>query len=176
MLCQPVFRDISSVALSGSEKQSNGIDKILPGFPGFHVLTVLERDVEARTFILAHFPKHNPSVVHADFDGDGRLDLAVLLRDNKSGIVKFVILLCPQMGDCKKAHDEEITSYDGGGYIRPIPAGQRGSQTEAVESKDDFSPARLRSIGIEVTYFGQGKVVYYWNATHKKFKTIQTED
>jgi len=157
-------------------QQSNGIDKILPGLPGFQVLTVLERDVEARTFILAHFPKHNPSVAHADFDGDGRLDFAVLLRDNKSGIVKFVILLCPQMGDRKKAHAEEITSYAGGVCIRPIPAGQRVSHTEAVESKDDFSPVRLRSIGIEVTYFGQGKVVYSWNATHKKFKTIQTED
>src|SRR5271165_5364153 len=82
------------VALSGSEGNSNDLDRILNRFPGYHVLTLLERDSDARTFILAHFPKQNPSVVHADFDGDGHPDYAILLKDKKSGTAKLVILLC----------------------------------------------------------------------------------
>jgi hypothetical protein len=37
-----------------------------------------ELDSDARAFFLQHFPKASPSVVHADFDGDGQLDYALL--------------------------------------------------------------------------------------------------
>src|ERR1017187_6936222 len=86
---------IFSIAVPRGNGQSDGIDKmILDDFPGFHVLTVLERDSDTRAFILAHFAQHSPSVVRADFDGDGHLDYAVLLKNKKSGVAKFVILIC----------------------------------------------------------------------------------
>src|SRR4029077_8321809 len=95
------------------------IDKIiLDDFPGFHMLTVAERDSDTRAFILAHFAKRNPSVVRADFDGDGHPDYAVLLKNKKSGVAKFVILLCPEDEHCKKACDEDITSYAGEVFIK----------------------------------------------------------
>jgi hypothetical protein len=76
----------------------------------------------------------------------------------------------------RQACDEDITSSVGGVFIRPVPIGRRVSQTEAIDTKDYPPPVRLRSTGVEVTYFGQAKVVYYWNAKHKKMETIQTED
>jgi hypothetical protein len=168
---------VCSVAVSGTERQGRRIDKIIiDDFPGFHLLTIQERDSDARTFILAHFPKRNPSVVNADFDGDGRLDYAVLLKDKKSGISRFVILLCRENAHCKKACDEDITSSAGAVFIRPVPIGRRVSQTDAIDTKDYPSPVKLSSTGIEVTYFGQAKVIYYWNAKHKKIETVQTED
>src|SRR4029077_7645091 len=124
------------------------IDKIiLDDFPGFHMLTVAERDSDTRAFILAHFAKRNPSVVRADFDGDGHPDYAVLLKDKKSGVAKFVILLCPEDEHCKKACDEDITSYDGEVFIKTVPIGRRVSQTEAIDTKDYPPPVRLRSTG-----------------------------
>lgn len=168
---------VGSVAVSHGQDQSDGIDKIVrDDFPGFHVLTVPERNSDAKAFIEAHFAKRNPSVVHADFDGDGQLDYALLLKDKKSGTARFVILLCAEDEHCKKVCDEDITSYVGEVFIRPVPIGRRISQTEAIDTKDYPPPVRLRSTGVEVTYFGQAKVVYYWNAKHKKIETIQTED
>src|SRR5260370_37829480 len=94
--------------------QSDAIDRIVRDeFPGFHVLTVPERDSDARAFIVAHFAKRNPSVIHADFDGDGHLDYALLLKDKKSGAARFVILVCAEDEHCKTARNEDITSSVG---------------------------------------------------------------
>jgi hypothetical protein len=167
---------VFTLAVPANGGQEDGLDKILTQFPGFHVLTVPERDSDAKAFIVAHFAKRNPSVIHADFDGDGHLDYALLLKDKKSGAARFVILLCAEDEHCKTACDEKITSSVGEVFIRPVPIGRRASQTDAIDSKDYPPPLKLRSTGIEVTYFGQAKVVYYWNAKHKKIETIQTED
>jgi hypothetical protein len=168
---------VCSIAVLDSHGQSNAIDKIVRDeFPGFYVLTVPERDSDAKAFIAAHFAKRNPSVVHADFDGDGHLDYALLLKDKKSRAAIFVILLCAEDEHCKTACDEDITSSVGEVFIRPVPVGRRASQTNAIDSKDHPPPVKLRSTGVEVTYFGQAKLVYYWNAKHKKIETIQTED
>jgi hypothetical protein len=127
---------IFSVAVPRGNGQSDGIDKmILDDFPGFHVLTVPERDSDTRAFILAHFAKRSPSVVGADFDGHRHLDYAVLLKNKKSGVAKFVILLCPENERCKKACDEDITSYAGEVFIKAVPIGRRVSQTEAIDAK-----------------------------------------
>ena len=168
---------ILSVAVPRGNRQSDDIDKvILDDFPGFHVLTLQERDSDTRAFILAHFAKRSPSVVRADFDGDGHLDYAVLLKNKKSGVAKFEILLCPENEHCKKACDEDITSDAGEVFIKAVPLGRHVSQTEAIDTKDYPPPVRLSSTGIEVTYFEKAKVVYYWNTKHKKIETIQTGD
>jgi len=168
---------IFSVAVPHGNGQSDGIDKmILDDFPGFHVLTTGERDSNTRAFVLAHFGEHDPSVVRADFDGDGRLDYAVLLRNKKSGIAKFVMLLCPENEHCKKARDEDLTSYAGEVFIKTVPIGRRVSQTEAIDTKDQPRPITLSSTGIELTVFERAAVVYYWNTKHKKIETIQTGD
>jgi hypothetical protein len=167
---------IFSVAVPRGAGQSDGIDKIiLDDFPGFHVLTLSERNSDTRAFILAHFAKRSPSVVRVDFDGDGHIDYAVLLKNKKSGVAKFVILLCPENKHCKKAYDEDISNA-GEVFVKAVPIGRRVSQTEAIDTKNYPSPVRLSSTGVEVTYFEKAKVVYYWNTKHKKIETIQTED
>ena len=80
-LCAQQNAPRSYVADGKTITYRNGIDKLLNHFPGDHVLTLSERDSDARDFILKHFPRSNPSVVHADFDGDGHPDYAMLLRD-----------------------------------------------------------------------------------------------
>jgi len=167
---------VRCVAAPGAQGQSGDIDRILKGFPGCHVLTLAERDSDARAFILAHFPKHNSSIVHADFDGDGQPDYAILIRNKRSGTTKLVILLCSANIACKSVYEVDVTSNSGGVYIRPVPMGSRVSQTDAIDTKAYPPPSRLSSTGIEVTYFGQAKVVYYWNRKQKKMETIQTED
>lgn len=164
-------------AISDAEAASKAdIEIILNRFPGYHVLTLQERDSDARTFIKSHFANQNSSVVHADFDGDGHPDYAILLKNKKSGTAKLAVLLCSGDSDCKTVHEEDVTSSSGEVFIRPLKIGSRVSQTDAIDTKDYPPPVRLRSTGIEVTYFGQAKVVYYWSRKHKKMETIQTED
>jgi len=168
---------VCSITVSQSQGQSDQIDKIVrDNFAGFHVLSVPERDSDAKAFIVAHFGKRNPSVVHADFDGDGQLDYALLLKANESRTARFVILLCADDEHCKKASDEDISSYAGAVLIKTVPIGRYVSQSDAVETKYSPPARKLTSTGVEVTYFGQAKVVYYWNTKHKKIETIQTGD
>lgn len=155
---------------------TSDIDRVLNRFPGYHVLTLLERNSDAKEFIKGHFPKNNPSVVHSDFDGDGHLDYALLLKDGKSGTTKLVVLLCSGDTQCKSVFDVDVTSSSGEVFIRPVPIGSQVAQTDAIETKDYPSPVKLRSTGIELTYFGQAKVVYYWNRKNKKVEAVQTED
>jgi hypothetical protein len=70
----------------------------------------------------------------------------------------------------------DATSSAGEVYLRPVRIGSRVSQADAIETKDRRSPVRLSSPGIELTYFGQAKMIYYWNKKHKKVEAIQTED
>jgi len=167
---------VPCVAAPGAKGPRNDIDRILDRFPGYHVLTLLERNSDTQEFIKGHFPKNSPSVVHSDFDGDGHLDYALLLKDGKSGTTKLVVLLCSGDNQCKSVFDVDVTSSSGEVFIRPVPIGSKVSQTDAIETKDYPSPVKLRSTGIELTYFGQAKVVYYWNRKNKKVEAVQTED
>ena len=167
---------VRSAATSGADGQGE-IDRILNRFPGYHILKLQERDSETRAFVLRHFPKDNPSLVHADFDGDGHMDYAILLKDNKSGAIRLAVFLCSGDAECKTVFDEEVSTTNSSGiYIRPMQVGSHVSQTDAIDTKAHSSPARLSSAGIEVTYFGQAKVVYYWSKKHKKLESIQTGD
>jgi len=158
---------------SGEERKSN-IGNILSGFPGYHLLTLKELDSDAKAFFLQHFPKASPSVVHADFDGDGQLDYALLLRNDKSEVTKLVVLLCHEDGHYRNVYELDVSAYSGSAYLRPVSRGSRISQTESIDT--DTGPVNLKFSGIRVTYFGKGEVVLYWNEKLKKIDAITTAD
>jgi hypothetical protein len=163
-------------AVSQTKAPKNDLDILLSRYPGRHLLTLQEQDSETRAFILRRFPKDNPSLVHADFDGDGHLDFALLLRHDKSGATKLLVLLCAGDGQCKRVYELDVTAYSDSVYLRPVRMGSTVSQTEAIDTNDHASPVKLRATGIRVTYFGKAEVVLYWNKDHKKIEEIQTED
>ena len=78
--------------ISNGQGRKSGVDSAWSGFPGYHLLTLKERDSDTQAFLLEYFPTANPSVVHADFAGDGHLDYALLLRNDKSQATKVVVL------------------------------------------------------------------------------------
>jgi len=165
-----------SVSRLNAQGQGNAIDSVLIQFPGFHLVTLQERDSDARAYIQRRFSKDNPSVVHADFDGDGNPDFAVLLKADKSTAAKLVVLLCAGNRPCKSVYELDETGYYGSVYLRPVAAGSRISQTDAIDTGDSTPPVRLSSAGVRITYFGKGEVVLYWDKKLKKIREIQTED
>jgi hypothetical protein len=163
-------------AQTNAKPAEEDLSVILSHFPGQHVLALSDLDPPTRAFFLKRFPKGDPGVVRADLDGDGHEDFALLLKDNKSKVTKLQILLCSGEGSCKGMYQLDVTPYSDLVYLRPIAVGSTVSQTEAIDTNDHASPGKLKLMGIEVTYFGKGKVVLYWNRKHKKIEEVQTED
>jgi hypothetical protein len=163
-----------SVLASASNGQAGDIHTILKQFPGYHVLTLQERDSDLKAFLAQHFPKSNPSVVRADFNGDGNPDYALLLKNDKTGATKLVVLLCSADSQCKSAYEVEETTYASVVYLRSVNTGSKVSQTEAIPG--NTPPVELRSRGIQVNYFEKGKVVLHWNPKRQKIEEVQTSD
>jgi hypothetical protein len=163
-----------NVFTSASDGQASDTGAILKQFPGYHALTLQERDPSLTAYLAQHFPKANPSVVRADFNGDGNPDYALLLKDDKTGAAKLVVLLCSADGQCKSVYDLDVTTYASVAYLRPMSTGSKVSQTDAVPG--NTPPVKLRSTGIQVNYFEKGKVVLHWNPKRKKIEEIQTGD
>jgi len=162
------------IALSASDGQGTDVDSVLKRFPGYHLLTLQERDPDVKAFVVRHFPKDKPSLVRADFNGDGNPDYAVLLKDDKSGATKLVVLLCSADGQCKSVYELDETAYASSVYLRPVSMGSKVSQTQAVNG--NAPPVKLHSTGIQVTYFEKGKVVLHWNRKLQKIEEVQTGD
>jgi len=56
---------LSCVGIATEEQQKSTIPgSVLANFPGYHLLTLKERDSDTGAFLAGHFPKSNPSVVH----------------------------------------------------------------------------------------------------------------
>jgi len=160
--------------ISNGRERRSSVDSVLSGFAGYRLLTLNELDPDARAFFLKHFPKANPSVVHADFNGDGNLDYALLLRNDKSEAAKLVILLCSQDTHCRSVSESDISGYSGSAFVRPVAKGSKVSQTESIETGSP--PVSLKFSGVRVTYFGKAEVVLYWNEKAKKIESITTAD
>jgi len=167
---------ICSFASLLAQEPSTDVAQILKLYPGYHLLELQERDSETRAFIVRHYPKDDSSVVHADFDGDGNPDYALLLESEKTRSAKLVILLCSGHRACRSVFEDEISNDVSYVYIRPVPVGSRVSQTDAVDTEDHSSSVTLKSTGIRLTYFGQADVVYYWSRRLKKIEKVQTAD
>lgn len=152
------------------------IPKILKQFPGYHLLTMPDRDADVSAFLLRRSSKHNPSVVHADFDGDGHPDYAFLLKHDVDGKAEFVVLLCSGDANCRIVYQLDVTGSIAEMYISPVATGSHVSQEEARETKGNTPAVTLHTVGIQVNYFEKAAVVYYWSKKTRKIEAIQSED
>ena len=98
------------LCLGTVQASTDNLAEILKQFPGYHLLKAEERDSDAKAFIDEHFSKHNVSVVHADFDGDGHLDYAVLLKKDKTADGKLAVLLCSQDSQCRIVYQLDLST------------------------------------------------------------------
>ena len=146
---------LGSVLASASDGKADAMTAILKQFPEYHLLTLQERDSELKAFLAQHSPNVNPSLVRADFNGDGNLDYALLLKADKTGAAKLVVLLCSTDGQCESVYDVDETTYASVAYLRPVSTRSKVSQTEAVPR--NTSAVKVRSTRIEVNYFKKVK-------------------
>lgn len=145
-------------------------------FPGDHILQLDERNADARAYLSQHFKHSDPSIVHEDFNGDGRADYAILLKSNTSGRAKLVVLLCDAPTRCHGVYELEVTGYSDGAYLSRLAVGSIISETEAIDTQNQSSRLKLTSSGITLTYFEKGSVALYWDEKRKKILNVDTAD
>lgn len=131
-----------------------------------HILRLGEHDPDTSS--------SDPSIVHADFDGDGHLDYAILLKSDTSGAAKLAVLLCDASTQCQGVSEEDITGYSEEAYLSPLPVGSRVAEAESAEGENESHPVKLTNSGIQVTYFEKGTVAYYWDKKVKKIVAVGT--
>jgi hypothetical protein len=167
---------IQCAAAQADQGPGTDIAKILKQFPGYHLLTMAEREANARAFLVRHSSKSSPSIIHADFDGDGHPDYALLLKHKRDGKAEFVVLLCSGDANCTIVDQLDVTGSIAEMYIRPVATGSLVSQAEATEMQDDTPPVTPHRVGIQVNYFEKAAVVYYWEKKTRKIEQIESED
>jgi len=165
------------IAVAESKKvMDNEEIKTLNQFPGYHLLSLNDLDLQTRDYFRSKYPNENNSIIKSDFNGDGYKDYAILLRKNNSKKTKLIILFCSAVSPCKKFYALDVTNFYDIVYLRSVKSGNLISQTEAIDINNSSSPVRLKHDGIQLTYFGKAEIVIYWNEKLKKIETTQTAD
>jgi len=117
------------------------------------------------------FPKSHPGFLHGDFNGDGIMDYAILIRfkSTKKTIEKFIVLLGKENNSFNQINidqwDDEL--YLNNLYLRIAKPGK-------IKEFDSSRIIKLNLTGIELKLFESASQIYYWDKG--KFNIVQTED
>ena len=91
---------LSCVGIATEEQQKSTIPgSVLANFPGYHLLTLKERDS----------------------------DNALLLKDDKSPMTKLVVLLCSNDDHCRNVYELDVTMYSDLVFLRPVSRPSKSS-------------------------------------------------
>jgi hypothetical protein len=163
-------------SLTSARGQIRTAEALPHDYPGYHLLRLTERDADTRAFLVQHFKTSDASVVHADFNGDGNLDYAMLLKSDTSAAAKVVVLLCDAQSKCRGVFEQDITGYSEGAYLSRLPVGSRVAEVGSAEGEKESHPVKLTNTGIQVTYFEKGAVALYWDKKLKKIVGVGTAE
>jgi hypothetical protein len=157
-------------------------------FQGYRLITQSDLDGEMVKWVIEELHEIPSAWLQADFDGNGELDYAVMLRKVEEKKViwlqvvllkekqKFVFIeLCKSeyecVEKCKSEHGEVQL------YYTLVPAGVKVEEFEGFVSDDNARrSALLTTPGIKVVYFERKSYIYFWDSKKKQFDCIQTED
>ena len=122
-------------------------------------------------------------MIHADIDGDGYPDYALLLRSDKSQAARFVVLLCSGEKPCKKVYGLDWSGYSDCAYLTADPPADMSETRTAVaggqsptQPTEQAAELKPETTGILVTYFGKGQILLHWSKKAKKLLEVQTMD
>jgi len=159
-----------SLAISGclmSCATSKGI--ISTYYPHHTLVQLKDLNEDVQEYFSEKYPNSHPGCIKEDFDGDGVVDYALLLRTNIKGrIIERLVVLKGENG--KKFIPIDLDESDeriGDSFLRLIPAGR-------VEKCDRTETVTIDHPGFEIVLFEAASRVYFWK--EGKFNFIQTSD
>ena len=115
----------------------------------------------------------NPSVIKGDFDGDGRLDYAVLVTQKSSKKRGFLIAFAS--GRSVVAGAGTLVSYGTTAYADlNFDHWELHRKSQPVESAEDQEPLSLHADALLVSYHETASGLFYWDG--KKIRWYQQGD
>jgi len=138
-------------------------------YPGSTLVVLNDLEEGLRQEFADGYPGRNPAFISSDFDGNGRLDYALLLLGKKSGraIVRLVVLLHAPKGKFKAMSLEEISEFLESVFIRVRAPGK-------VQEHDSKKIIITRVPGIERSFFEKSAGVFYWDG--RRFRFVAAAD
>jgi len=138
-------------------------------FPGSTLVVLNDLEEGLRQEFADGYPERNPAFISSDFDGNGHLDYALLLRGKKSGraIVILAVLLQAPKGKFKAMSLEAINEFLESVFIRVRAPGK-------VQEHDSKKAIIIRVPGIERSFFEKSAGVFYWD--EGRFRFVATAD
>lgn len=117
-------------------------------------------------------PERSPSVIHADFDGNGIGDYAILIRELAPQAPDEVFAVLMGLGDGR--YRVAMKAFFGNlmdeVYLGYVPVG--GQLVPVAGSGDPGEPVRLDHPAVTLTYFGRATDAFYWNAETGVFDSM----
>jgi hypothetical protein len=145
-------------------------------FPNYILLRIDDLNSFTKPYFKEHYSGLNPSLIHLDFNGDGHLDYAFLLRnkDSKDAKTIFAVFLNNGKGNYELIHQRKDDIYRDDTFIVPIKAGKIITETDSIDKKEPLKKVVLNNYSIEYNVLGKGIVIFYWDEIVKKISSITT--
>jgi hypothetical protein len=125
-------------------------------------------DEDARQFFTESYPGKDPAVISADFNGDGKEDVAIL--------TKSVLLFFICKDRCKEIKSQDYGGFAGFQYIIPIKKGELVEEFGGFDNEPPTPSVRLKNTAVHLIFFGKASIAYYWDSKIKNFSDITTGD
>lgn len=150
-------------------------------FPGYAPVALgdLAQEVGALTVedrIYDHSDR-SPTVIRADFDGNGHADFAVLIKKrSESGADEiFTILLSHGQGRYAKAMESFFGKLARDIYLGFIPAGTEVRRAAASPTAESV-PLRLDGPAVTLNVLNQARDAFFWNSEGSQFSRESIAD
>ena len=161
-------------------ERSSTLEPFASHFDGYLLMQVEELDPDLQLVLSrgTHHPiGQSPTWVRADFDGNGTVDHAALLRTPPgSGAADevFVIMLNVGQGRYELAHFESFGAINSRALLIPFPAGEWAYPVQSYDTGKQATPMVNDAVLLE--YFEASAAVYYWDDELGGFDAIPVSD
>lgn len=146
-----------------ADGQHPAIEDVLAGYRQT-IVSINDLDVEVRQYLIANTKIKNPGFIKLDLNEDGTQDVVLLTKEKKTSKLRLNFFLCTQI--CEKHSSFDLGEFYGLQYISPI-------KPRSLKSGDALSTT---SLAVLVTYYGKGSVMYYWDKSTKRIKSMGIAD
>jgi hypothetical protein len=146
-----------------ADERHQAIEDVLANYRQTTV-SMSDLDVEVRQYLAANTKIKNPGFIRIDINEDGLQDVVLLVKEKKTSKLSLNFFLCAQA--CKKHFSFDLGEFYGLQYLSPI-------KPRSLNTGDKLNTTNL---AVLVTYYGKGSVMYYWDKSTQRIKSMGIAD
>jgi hypothetical protein len=139
-------------------------------YPNHRIVAIKDLNQDVQQYFREEYVDSDPGCIEEDFDGDGIVDYALLLRTDLAGkaVERFVVLKGEGKDRFTPINLIESHQRIGDSFLRLVPSGT------VVRNSAGTETVTLNRPGFEIVLFESASRVYFWESG--KFRFVQTSD